>query len=110
MEESDRNGGPPPKDIVGWVLKCTSLMKKKRSHLVLTPHGLVAPAINASYEMKLAFERKVEEWKERKDTCISIIYEYTSKNGEALEIVDQYVFEKEILPANDANKESLASE
>ena len=61
--------------------------------------------------MKLAFERKVEEWKERKDTCISIIYECASNNGEALEIVDQYVLENEkILPANDANKESLASE
>jgi hypothetical protein len=112
--ESDRNGGPPPidvKDIVGWVKTLKMfLMKKKQNHLGLTPHGLVAPAINASDEMKLAFERKVEEWKERKDTCISISYECASNHGEALEIADQYVLEKEILPANDANKESLASE
>jgi hypothetical protein len=97
--ESDRNGGPPPidvKDILGWVKTLKMyLMKKKRNHLGLTPHGLVTPAINASDEMKLAFERKVEEWKERKDTCISIIYECASNNGEALEIVDQYVLEKE---------------
>jgi hypothetical protein len=71
---------------------------------------LVAPTINAADEMKLAFERKVEEWKEQKDTCIGIIYECAANNGEALEIVDQYVLEKEILPANDTNKESLASE
>jgi hypothetical protein len=96
---------------VGWVKTLKMyLMKKKRNHLGLTPHGLVAPAINGSDGMKLAFERKVEEWKERKDTCISIIYECASNNGEALEIVDQYVLEKEILPANNANKESLASE
>ena len=53
---------------------------------------------------------ELSEWLERKDTCVSSIYESVQGVPEALEIVEQYIREKEILPANNPNKEVLASE
>ena len=46
----------------------------------------------------------------RKDTCVSSIYEAAQSLPEALEIVEQYMVEKEILLAGNPNKEVLASE
>ena len=48
---------------------------------------------------------ELSEWLERKDTCVSSIYESVQGVPEALEIVEQYLREKEILPANNPNKE-----
>ena len=45
-----------------------------------------------------------------KDTCVRSIYEAVQSVPEALEIVEQYMVEKEILLAGDPNKEILASE
>ena len=41
---------------------------------------------------------------ERKDTCVSKIYESVQLDPEVPEIMDQYVLEKEILPADDDHK------
>jgi hypothetical protein len=41
---------------------------------------------------------------------VSEIYSAVEDNADAQEIADQYMLEKEILPANHANKETLASE
>ena len=47
---------------------------------------------------------------ERKDTCVSSIYEAVQKVPEALEVVEQYILEKEILPGKAVNKEVLVKE
>ena len=111
--ETDKNGVPPfdAKNVVTWSKKMKIyLMKKKRNHLGLEPHGLVRPGNNASADIKEVYRKALEAWQERKDTCVSEIYSAVECNGDALEIADQYMLEKEILPANDANKETLASE
>ena len=41
---------------------------------------------------------------------MSAIYETVQRVQDALEIIDQYILEKEILPAGDPNKDVLASE
>ena len=111
--ESDKTGVPliDVKDVVTWAKKIKMyLMKKKRNHLGLEPHGLVRPANHATAAVKETYQKALEAWQERKDTCVSEIYNAVEDNADALEIVDQYLLEKEILPANHADKETLASE
>ena len=84
------------------------LRRKRRNHLGLEerparPPNNAAAAIRAEYKMDLC------EWLERKDTCVSSIYESVQGVPEALEIVEQYIREKETLPAKKPNKEVLAS-
>ena len=98
-QETDKNGGPPPidiSDVVTWakMLK-VYLMRKKRNHLGLEPHGLVIPGAGANAESRSIYRAALETWRERKDTCISSIYEAVEGNPEALEIVDQCFQEKE---------------
>ena len=85
------------------------LMRKNRNHLGLEekperPPPGAAAAVKAEYKHDLA------AWLERKDTCVSSIYEAVQKVPEALEVVEQYILEKEILPGNAINKEVLAKE
>jgi hypothetical protein len=111
--ETDKNSVPPfdGKNVVTWSKKMKIyLMKKKRNHLGLEPHRLIRPANNAAAEVKEIYLRALEAWQERKDTCVSEIYSAVEVNSDALEIADQYLLEKEILPVNDPNKETLASE
>jgi hypothetical protein len=114
IESDIRNKGPPPidtSDIVAWTKKLKMfLMKKKRNHLGLEPHGLVRPANNAPQAAKEAYRQELETWKERKDTCISAIYDAAENDSEALEIVNQYLREKEALPIADPLREPLASD
>jgi hypothetical protein len=63
-----------------------------------------------SAEIKEVYRKALEAWQERKDTCVSEIYSAVEDNADAQEIADQYMLEKEILPANHANKETMASE
>ena len=85
------------------------LMRKKRNHL-----GLEAPPVrrpnNAAAAVRAEYKKDIEEWLERKDTCVSAIYETVQHVPDTLEIVDQYILEKEILLAGDPNKDVLASE
>ena len=85
------------------------LFRERRNHL-----GLEAPPVgppnNAAAAVKAEYKKDMEEWLERKDTCVSAIYETVQHVPDALEIVDQYILEKEILPAGDPNKDVLASE
>jgi hypothetical protein len=48
----------------------------------------VRPGNNATAIVKETYQKALEIWQERKDTCISFIYESVAGNGEALEIVD----------------------
>jgi hypothetical protein len=111
--ETDKTSLPTfdAKNVVTWSKKMKIyLMKKKRNHLGLEPHGLVRPPNNATIEIKEVYRKALEAWQERKDTCVSEIYSAVEGNTDALEIADQYMLEKEILPVNDPNKETLASE
>ena len=100
-----------PKDVKTWSKEFTiSMMKKKRNHLGLRPHGLVMPPGNAPRERQTDYEKKVEVWSERNDTCVASIFEATKNFPEAFEIVDQYIEEKEALPVNDPNKEVLSED
>ena len=76
-KEVDKQSVPTfdAKDVVTWSKKMKIyLMKKKRNHLGLEPHGLVRPANNASAELKEVYRKALEVWEERKDTCVSEIY------------------------------------
>jgi hypothetical protein len=97
-KETDTTGVPTfdAKDVVTWSKKMKiHLMKKKRNHLGLEPHGLVRPANNASAEAKEVYRNALEVWEERKDTCVSEIYSAVENYADALEIADQYLLEKE---------------
>ena len=56
------------------------------------------------------FKLKLLKWLERQDTSVSLIYKSVQGVPKALEIVEQYNREKEVLPANNPNKEVLAKE
>ena len=97
-------------NVVNWAKELKMwLMRKKRNHL-----GLEAPPVrppnNAAAAVRAEYKKDIEEWLERKDTCMSAFYETVQHVPDALEIVDQYILEKEILPAGDPNKDELASE
>ena len=84
--ETDKNGVPPfdAKNVVTWSKKMKIyLMKKKRNHLGLEPHGLVRPGNNASDDIKEVYRKALEAWQERKDTCVSEIYSAVEGNGDA---------------------------
>ena len=58
--------------------------------------------------MRQEYKEELAAWLERKNSCVSAVYESVQAVPEALEIVDQYILEKEILDADDLNKEVLA--
>ena len=96
--------------VVNWTKRLRVwLMRKNRNHLGLEerPHR---PADNASTAVKNKYKEDLDKWLERKDTCISSIFEAVQPVAEALEIVDQYFREKDMLPPDDPDKEMLASE
>ena len=89
-----------------------ALMAKRRNHLGLgdrpvrpwEDHQLGTAA------QRSKFEHDEEKWLERKDTCVCAIYSSVKDDAVAREVVDQYMNEKRMLPANDVTKEVLASE
>lgn len=72
------------------------LMKKNRNHL-----GLEDPPAGG---------RNLESWRERNDTCVSTIWEACEHDPDVLEVANQYLEGKAILPADDPAKEVLSSE
>ena len=57
--------------------------------------------------MRQEYKEELAAWLERKETCMSAVYESVQAVPEALE---KYILEKEILDADDPNKEVLASD
>ena len=68
------------------------------------------PPNNAAAAVRQEYKEELAAWLERKDTCVSAAYESVQAVPEALEIVDQYILEKEILDADDPDKEVLAKD
>ena len=84
-------------------------MRKKRNHLGLEDRPS-RPPNNESAAAKKEYRTALDTWLERKDTCVSAIYEAVEGIPDALEIADQYILEKDILPQDDPDKEVLANE
>ena len=73
------------------------LMKKNRNHLGLEPK----PAGGG---------RARELWHERNDTCVATIWEACEHDADVLEVANQYMEAKALLPDDDPNKEVLSNE
>ena len=111
-EKSDMMGLPmfDSTNVVTWSKRLKMwLMRKRRNHLGLENRP-VRPPNNAAAAVRQEYKEALAAWLERKDTCVSAVYESVQAVPEALEIVDQYILEKEILDADDPNKEVLASD
>ena len=85
------------------------LMRKRLNYLGLENRPDRLPT-DAAAAVRQEYKEELAAWLERKDTCVSAVYEYVQAVREALEIVDQYILEKEILDADDPNKEVLAND
>ena len=85
------------------------LMQKKRNRLGLEDRP-ARPPNNSSAAAKTEYKTALDAWLERKDTCVSAIYEAVEGIPDALEIANQYILEKDILPQDDPDKEVLAIE
>ena len=111
-ERKDMKGLPSfdSANVVNWSKQLKMwLMRRKRNHLGLEDRP-ARPPHNASAQIRAEYRADLATWLERKDTCVSTIYEAVLKVPDALEIVEQYILEKEILPAADPNKEVMAGE
>ena len=111
-EKDDMAGLPAfdPSNVVTWAKRLKMwLMRKKRNHLGLEDPP-ARPPNNAAARVLADFKEEFNTWLERKDTCVSTIYEAVQHVPDALEISDQYILEKELLPNNDPNNEILAKE
>ena len=84
-------------------------MCKKRNHLGLEGRP-ACPPNNASAAAKAEYRTALDTWLGRKDTFVGAIYEAVEGIPDTLEIADQYILEKDILPQDDAEKEVLAIE
>ena len=112
QEKEDMKGLPlfDSANVVNWSKKLKMwLMRKKRNHLGLEDRP-ARPPNNAQAQVRADFRTDTALWLERKDTCVSAIYEAVLNVPDALEIVEQYILEKDILPAADPEKEVLAGE
>ena len=98
------------KDVKTWVKEFRiQMMKKNRNQLGLRPHGLVQPVAGGRLVLE-DYNKKVEAWRERNDSCVAAIFESCKEHDDAFELVDQYIETKENLPDGDPNKDPLASE
>ena len=84
------------------------LMRKRRNHLGLEDRPERPP--NNAIAIRGDFKLELSERLKQKDSCVSSIYESVQGIPEALEFVEQYIREKEFLPANDPIKEVLVKE
>ena len=81
-------------NVVTWSKKLKMwLMQKKRNHLCLEDRP-ARPPNNASAVAKTEYRTAQDTWLERKDTCVSAIYEAVEGIPDALEIPDQCILVK----------------
>ena len=83
--------------------------EKNKNHLGLEEKP-ERPPQGAAAAVRVEYKHDLAAWLERKDTCVSSIYEAVQSVPDALKIVEQYMVKKIILLAGDPNKEVLASE
>jgi hypothetical protein len=95
-------------NVVQWTKDIFMyLMFKNRNHKGFdTPPVQVGNAAGA----RAAWQKLMDTWLERKDTCVSTIFVSCQDDCDASSIVAQYMLEKEMLPDGHANKETSASE
>ena len=86
------------KDVKTWVKEFRiQMMKKNRNQLGLRPHGLVQPVAGGRLVLE-DYNKKVEAWRERNDSCVAAIFGSCKNNANAFEWVDQYIEAKKALP------------
>ena len=74
-------------NVVNWAKKLKMrLMRTIRSHLLEAPP--VRPPNNPAAAVRAEYKKDIKEWLERKDTCVSAIYETAQHVPNALEIVE----------------------
>ena len=80
-------------NVVTWFKRLKMwLMRQRRNHLGLE-NRLERPPNNAVVAVRQEYKEDLAAWLERKDTCVSAVYESVQAVPEALEIVDQYILE-----------------
>ena len=82
-------------------------MRQKRNRLG-SEEKPPRPPNNAAAHVREEYPYQLAIWLECKDTCINAIYESVLNVPDALEIVEQYMLEKKILPTADPQNEPLA--
>lgn len=94
-------------NVEEWTKRLkVAMMARRRNHLGLQRPP--APFGGGNAAARLAHERLMEIWLERKDTCVSAIHKATAKDPIAREVIDQYLLDKELLADDHEDKEPLA--
>ena len=112
MEKDDVKGLPmfDSTNVVNWSKRLKMWpMRKTTNHLGMEEKP-ERPPQGAAAAVRVEYKHDLAAWLERKDMCVSSIYEAVQSVPEALEIVEHYMVEKEIMLEGDPNKEVLASE
>jgi hypothetical protein len=99
-------------NVETWVKDLRiALMARHRNHLGLGARPVVNWQGTGTPAQRAKFDKEEEIWLERKDTCVCAIYAAVKEDPVAREVVDQYLTEKEIAAAVNADQgETLASE
>ena len=99
-------------NVEQWVKDLRiALMARHRNHLGLGARPVVNWQGIGTAAQRAKFEKEEETWLERKDTCVCAIYAAVKEDPVAREVVDQYLTEKDIAAADNADQgETLASE
>ena len=111
-EKSDMMGLPmfDSTNVVTWSKRLKMWLMRKRRNPLGLENRPEQPPNNAAAAVRQENKEELTVWLERKDTCVSAVYESVQAVPEVLEIVDQYILEKEILDADDPKKEVLAKD
>jgi hypothetical protein len=114
-DESDKDISGMPKirteEVEQWARDAkTYLMGQKRNHKGLEDQP-AAPGVGMHLaNVRIKWEKDLEVWRERNDTCVSKLYEAVKGEARAKLVADQYLREKEALPDNALDKDPLAKD
>jgi hypothetical protein len=93
-------------NVETWVKDLRiALMARHRNHLGLGARPVVNWQGAGTPAQRAKFDKEEEIWLERKDTCVCAIYAAVKEDPVAREVVDQYLTEKDIAAADNADRE-----
>ena len=112
VADDNKGKGVPPYDRSNpenWKQNFVMFLRQKnRNHLGL---GLPPAAPVNQYAATLSrYEKDVENYYERRDTCVSFVWEAVKNDSQVLEVIALYVSMRESLPVNDPNRGDLEPE
>ena len=91
-EKEDKKGLPmfDSTNVVNWSKRLKMrLMRRNKNHLGWEERPECPPQ-GATAAVRAEFKQDLAAWLERKETCVSSVYEAVQSVPEALEIVEQY--------------------